>query len=178
MHAAQWEPPSSCSSLKYWSATRCSGPFSSLNQITPCGAFDEAACEQQQQPPRKRHALGQAERTRSRWAWLHGSAWHVLRACSVSSPTTRDVLKDGTIAGFSLVPRCPMIGSRLQNMSAEPSISFFSMPVAMSSLSTMTPAGRQVQGECTIWSHTLDRLWVGGHGQGTQQGGGGRSCRT
>ena len=62
------------------------------------------------------------------------------RTCSVSSPTQRDVLYDGTMAGFSLVPRCPMIGSRLQKMSAVCSFSFFSIPVLMSSLSTMTPA--------------------------------------
>lgn len=38
LSAQWWSPPSICSSLKYWSATRCSGPFSSRNQITPCPA--------------------------------------------------------------------------------------------------------------------------------------------
>ena len=76
-----------------------------------------------------------------------GVAWVQPRTCSVSSPTQRDVLYDGTMAGFSLVPRCPMIGSRLQKMSAELSISFFSMPVLMSSFSTMMPADATRAGE-------------------------------
>ena len=68
-----------------------------------------------------------------------------VRTCSVSSPTQRDVLKEGMIAGFSFVPFGPMIGSRLQKMSGVFMISFFSMPVDMSSLSTMTPEGSGLQ---------------------------------
>ena len=67
-----------------------------------------------------------------------------MRTCSVSSPTQRDVLKEGMIAGFSFVPFGPMIGSRLQKMSGVLRISFFSIPVDMSSLSTITP-GKQIR---------------------------------
>ena len=75
-----------------------------------------------------------------------------MRTCSVSSPTQRDVLKEGMIAGFSFVPFGPMIGSRLQKMSGVLRISFFSIPVDMSSLSTITP-GKHIRqskktGEC------------------------------
>ena len=47
-----------------------------------------------------------------------------MTPCSVSRPTQRDVLYDGMMAGFSLVPLGPMIGSRLQKMSGEFMISF------------------------------------------------------
>ena len=62
------------------------------------------------------------------------------RACSISKPTTRWSLKDGMIAGFSFVPLWPVIGSRLQKMSASAFISFASIPVAIDSLPGMAPA--------------------------------------
>ena len=61
-------------------------------------------------------------------------------ACSISKPTTRWSLNDGMMAGFSFVPLGPVIGSRLQKMSASAFISFASIPVAIDSLPGMAPA--------------------------------------
>ena len=61
-------------------------------------------------------------------------------ACSISKPTTRWSLNDGMMAGFSFVPLWPVIGSRLQKMSASAFISFASIPVAIDSLPGMAPA--------------------------------------
>ena len=82
-------------------------------------------------------------RVEMRWRAGTGKDGRAEHACSVSSPTQRDVLKEGMIAGFSLVPFGPMIGSRDQKISGALAISFFSIPVDMSSFSGITPARAQ-----------------------------------
>lgn len=125
--------------LKYCPATKCSGPSSSLNQMTPCWQQRDAAsallyggfCPQEsvRQLMQIRRAQPNSQPNRA-----------TAHACSISKPTTRWSLNDGMMAGFSFVPLGPVIGSRLQKMSASAFISFASIPVAIDSLPGMAPA--------------------------------------